>query len=249
VIIDESLCTRCTECVAYCPVQAIHIHKAEKRVQVSLDECVECGVCLRAQVCPTGALQQQPLSWPRTIRSALSDPLVVHPETRIPGRGTEEMKTNDVTGRYRVGRVGLALEMGRPGAGAGFRDIQRVAQKMATLGVTFEPLNPVTKMMSDPTAGTFPREILGERVLSAIIEFDLPVAQLPQAIQAAREVAQEIDTVFSLDICALVHGNEKLPLPDLIRQQGLEPSLNGKTNVGLGRPIFDFALAAEGQVS
>ena len=37
--------------------------------------------------------------WPRTVRANFSDPLVEHPETKVPGRGTEEMKTTEVTGR------------------------------------------------------------------------------------------------------------------------------------------------------
>jgi len=32
------------------------------------DECVECSVCLRSGCCPTEALYQPELVWPRTVR-------------------------------------------------------------------------------------------------------------------------------------------------------------------------------------
>ena len=67
------------------------------------DLCAECSACKRANVCPNDAFYQQPLVWPRTVRSILSDVLTVCVESGISGRGTEEMKTNEVTGRYRRG--------------------------------------------------------------------------------------------------------------------------------------------------
>jgi hypothetical protein len=60
------------------------------------------------------------------------------------GRGTEEMKTNDVTGRYRDGEVGIAAELGRPCVGFRFRDLERVTTGLAERGIRFEPDNPVT---------------------------------------------------------------------------------------------------------
>jgi len=226
----------------YCPVGAIQINRVEKSVHIVLDECVECGVCKRAAVCPTDALQQQELVWPRTIRSNLSDPLIVHKETRIPGRGTEEIKTNDVTGRYKRGHVGIAVEMGRPGTSTSFVDVQTVAGALARLGVRFEPQNPLTALMADKTAGTFPAEVLGERALSAIIEFDIRTAQLPAVIDALKAVATQIETLFSLGICSLVEPDGGQPFLHMLKSAGIPVSSNGKTNVGLGRPAFDFGF-------
>lgn len=36
----------------------------------------------------------------------------------VPGRGTEEVKTNDVTGRVDKKHYGIAVEMGRPSVAA-----------------------------------------------------------------------------------------------------------------------------------
>src|SRR5512135_1229736 len=147
------------------------------------DECVECSVCLRSGCCPADALFQPSLAWPRIVRKNFSDPLKIHPETRIPGRGTEEMKTNEVTGRYRRGMYGMAFELGRPGVGARFHDVEKVAKALAALGIAFEENNPVTKLMVDRKRGLIKPEVLNEKVLSAIVEFMIPADRLSQVLE------------------------------------------------------------------
>src|SRR5665647_387886 len=92
--VDEAVCTGCEQCVPYCPVGAIL--SADGVVAIDDDRCVECGTCQRAAPCPSDAFYRQPeaLEWPRSVRTAFSDPLVPHKETGIRGRGTEEVKTN-----------------------------------------------------------------------------------------------------------------------------------------------------------
>ena len=68
-------------------------------------------------VCPTAAFEPDELAWPRVVRRAFSDPRVPHESTGVEGRGTEEVKTNDVSGRVKVGEVGFTIEFGRPGVG------------------------------------------------------------------------------------------------------------------------------------
>jgi ferredoxin len=201
------------------------------------DECVECSVCLRSGCCPTEALYQPELVWPRTVRKNFSDPLKIHPETRIPGRGTEEMKTNEVTGRYRRGRYGMAFELGRPGVGTRFHDVQTVAQALAKLGIGFEENNPVTKLMVDRTTGRMNPEVLNEKVLSAIVEFMIPADRLPEVLAVLDRVSREIDTVFSGDIITRVGEDGSVPYVEAIRERGRFLSINGKSNVGLGRPL------------
>ncbi len=200
------------------------------------DECVECSVCLRSGCCPTDALFQPALDWPRIVRKNFSDPLKIHPETRIPGRGTEEMKTNEVTGRYRWGTYGMAFELGRPGVGARFRDVEKVAQALATLKVEFEENNPVTKLMVDRKKGSIRPEVLGEKVLSAIVEFMTPAENLPQILEVLGRVSKEIDTVFSGDIISRVGPEGSVPSVKSLQQMNRFISINGKSNVGLGRP-------------
>jgi hypothetical protein len=201
------------------------------------DECVECSVCLRSGCCPTEALFQPDLVWPRTVRKNFSDPLKIHPETRIPGRGTEEMKTNEVTGRYRRGMYGMAFELGRPGVGARFHDVEKVAKALAALGLAFEENNPVTKLMVDRKKGVINPEVLNEKVLSAIVEFMIPTDRLPEVLAVLDRVSQEIDTVFSGDIISRVGEDGSVPYVTAIADRGRFLSINGKSNVGLGRPL------------
>jgi hypothetical protein len=186
--------------------------------------------------CPVDAIYQQELVWPRSVRSLLSDPLTIAEESGISGRGTEEMKTNEVTGRFRRGYAGIGLEIGRPVLGARFYDVEKVAQAVARIGVEFEKINPTTSLMADPKTGKFKEDILNEKVLSAIIEFSLKQEQLPELFNVLREAAQEIDTVFTVDIACRVNPDWSVPTRTYTEAAGLWVAPNGKVNVGLGRP-------------
>ena len=110
--INQDECVACLECIDYCPVEAIKEDPAKGEVFIDEEECVECGCCLKADVCPCEAIWQPELDWRRRLRAEFSDASVPHPLTGVRGRGTEEMKTNDVTARYPRGRAGIAAELG-----------------------------------------------------------------------------------------------------------------------------------------
>lgn len=237
MLIDQDLCMGCQECIPYCPVGAIMIND-DGLSEIDPDQCCECSNCLRVDVCPDDAIYQQPLDWPRTIRSLLSDVLTVAVESQISGRGTEEMKTNDVTGRFRRGYAGIAIELGRPILGARLYDVEKVAMVVAELGgIHFEPQNPTTSLMADTTTGKFKDEVLNEFVLSAIIEFSVPLERVPEVLEQLKQVSTEIESVFGLDICTRVGEENDLPTEKLVNELGYWISPNGKTNVGLGRPL------------
>ena len=222
MLIDSKLCIGCGNCVPHCPVEAIRetdekTPKGKKIRAIDFDQCVECGVCLRAAVCPVEAISQQALEWPRVIRSSFSNPLTPHRSTGLLGRGTEEMKTNEVTHRFVRGQVGVAVEMGRPGVGTSMTDIDRFTQAMARYGVEFEPQTPVTGLMSDPIRGILKEEVLKERVLSAIIEFKLPEERLAVILPALREVAATLETVFSLGVMSVLPPEGPDPVAEKIK--------------------------------
>src|SRR5919202_799414 len=121
-------------------------------MRINPDKCVACGNC--TYVCPTAAFEPEELVWPRVVRRAFSDPRVPHESTGVEGRGTEEVKTNDISGRVQVGEVGFTIEFGRPGVGVWFRDIQKMCRALAEAGVSFEKKNPITALMSDVATGT-----------------------------------------------------------------------------------------------
>ncbi len=237
------------------------------RSQVNEEECVECNTCYRTlrdegrnptlvrtlrrvlrclhlaydadpHVCPTGALTPPRLSWPRSLRAAFSDPLVRHQDTDSGGRGTEEIKSNDVTGRLKRGEIGFVIELGRPGLGARFRDIDRMARALAAVRVTFEKENPVTHLMVDPSMGALRQDVLDEKVLSAIIECRIDASRAHAVLTALRRVAVEMDTVFCAGIAARCDPDGSAPFREMVRESGLSLSLNAKSNLGMGRPLF-----------
>lgn len=240
--VDEKKCLGCGRCSFYCTMGAIGFMRDSRgRICASVDqrECVDCGVCYRAGICPAEALFEPVPEWPRSVRGTFSNPLVEHKETRIPGRGTEEMKTNDVTGRFKWGEVGMAVEMGRPGIGARFTDIEKVARAIANVGgITFEPKNPLTGLMANKKTGEMNKEVLDEKVLSAIIEIMVPIERIPQIIEAVQKVTKEISTVCSFDLTTKVDPDGGIRAFDIARVAGVNPTVNGKTNVGLGKPLF-----------
>jgi hypothetical protein len=171
----------------------------------------------------------------------MSDVLTIAVESQISGRGTEEMKTNDVTGRFKKGWVGLAMELGRPGIATRMSDVEKVAIAVAKENVEFEKLNPITSMMSDPKTGKFKEELLNERVLSAIIEFGVPEEKVPAIMKRLEEVAPTLDTVFSLDICSKVSDDGTVPHVKIVEDLGIWMSPNAKINIGLGKPLVKEA--------
>ncbi|HEX2924189.1 MAG TPA: 4Fe-4S binding protein [Chloroflexota bacterium] len=245
--IDENKCTGCLKCVPFCPMAAIAKVPNRRLAAVDEDECVECGVCMRAKVCNSEALYQQELEWPRELLATFSDPRVEHKLTKVLGRGTEEMKTNEVTGRFGPGKVGMAAELGRPGTGARFYDVEKVAMAIAGMGLTIEPKNPVTFLMPDPSTGKIREDVLNEKVLSAIVEFDADLEQVPAIVARLNEVAKEIDTIFSVDLITLIDPDGTVPVEKLdLAPLGRKLSINGKLNLGMGRPK---AKSLEGHIN
>lgn len=242
MLINPKVCIGCENCAPHCPVEAIHAtdrktRKGTKIRAIDLDLCVECGTCLRADVCNVEAIYQQLLEWPRALRASFSNPLRPHGHTGLLGRGTEEMKTNEVTHRYVRGQVGVAVEMGRPGVGTCMRDIERLTRAMASHGVEFEPNTPVTGLMSNPVRGILKEDVLNERVLSAIIEFKLPAERLAVILPALKRVAETLDTVFSLGVISVLPPEGRDPVAERITSLGFDLRPNGKVNLGLGRPL------------
>jgi ferredoxin len=262
--INPDKCVACGNCTYVCPMGAIYIDPAIKRATVNLTECVECYACFNGlsqehlnptmvrtmrkvfqwmrlrfdpepDVCPTSAFEPETLSWPRVVRRAFSDPRVPHESTGVEGRGTEEVKTNDISGRVNVGEVGFTIEFGRPGVGVWFRDIQKMCWALADARVSFEKKNPITSLMSDVATGTLREDIMNEKVLSAIVEIKVQVERTEEIILLVRKIEKEIDTVVAIGVGTRCdeHGEDPV-VASILERLGYKLE-RAKTNIGLGR--------------
>jgi len=230
--IKTDLCIGCGQCIIICPVQAIRL--IDNKAIIDQDLCVECAVCYRDAGCPVNAIRLKRLKWPRIIRSPFSNVIATHKITGIPGRGTEEMKTNDVTNRFNINEIGVSIELGRPGVGAHLRDIELFTTKLSKIGVEYEEQSPVTAIIIDKK-GHIKEDIKDEFVLSAFIELKIPREKISQVLQIIRDVEEEIDTVFTVGIISRVPENIVDPFVKILSQQGFEIKPNAKVNIGLGK--------------
>jgi hypothetical protein len=243
---------------------AIYIDPVRKRATINDEECVECYSCFNGlsqehlspvmvrtirkalsllrirfdpepDVCPTAAFEPNELAWPRVVRRAFSDPRVPHESTGVEGRGTEEVKTNDVTGRVELGEAGFTIEFGRPGVGVRFREIQEMCRALARAGVAFEKKNPVTSLMSDLSSGTLREDILDEKVLSAIVEIKVRVERVEEVIRLVWDVEKRIHTVVTIGVGVRcdAEGEDHVVAP-ILERLGYKLE-RAKTNTGLGR--------------
>src|SRR5215813_10761240 len=262
--INSDKCVACGNCTYVCPMGAIYIDPVVKRATVNLTECVECYACYNGlsqehlnptmvrtirklfqwmrvrfdpepDVCPTAAFEPEQLSWPRVVRRAFSDPRVPHESTGVEGRGTEEVKTNDISGRVKVGEVGFTIEFGRPGVGVWFREIQKMCKVLAEARVSFEKKNPVTSLMADVATGIIREDILNEKVLSAIVEIKVPVERTEEIIRLVWKVEKEIDTVVAIGVGTRCDENGEDPVVAPILEKLGYKLERAKTNIGLGR--------------
>ena len=223
--INPDKCVACGNCTYVCPMGAIYIDPAIKRATVDRNECVECYACFNGlepgasesddgahdaqdafqsmrlrfdpepDVCPTAAFEPDELDWPRVVRRAFSDPRVPHESTGVEGRGTEEVKTNDVSGRVKVGEVGFTIEFGRPGVGVlvprHSEDVLGAGQSGRDLREE-EPDHVADVRCRDRHA---PRDILDEKVMSAIVEIKVAGrAHRRRSFGWLHEVEKQLDT-------------------------------------------------------
>ena len=276
--INPNKCVACGNCIYVCPVGAIYVDPVINRATVNRDECVECYACYNGlsterlnpvfvrtvrklfqmarlrfdpepDICPTSAFEPEDLQWPRVVRRAFSDPRATHESTGVQGRGTEEVKTNDVTQRVQRGEVGFTIEFGRPGVGVWFRDIQKMSMALAKANVPFEKKNPMTLLMSDVATGVLKPDILNEKVLSAIVEIKVPVDRTEEIIRLVHEVEKDIDSVVALGVgtrCA-ENGEESIVAP-ILERMGYRIE-RAKTNTGLGRITNQAEKPSEAGVS
>ncbi len=233
MIIDQSKCIGCGKCIPYCPVGAISL--GGDTAEIERDICVECGACLRSRVCPVDAFEKEKLTWPRVLRSSFSDPLSTHSSTSHMGRGTEEVKTNDVTNLVVPGKVGIAIDLGRPGVGGSFLDAQIITKELASIGVEFHKKTPLSSLMKNKNTGELQEDVLAEHFLSVIIEFIVSENKLPAVLDALKTASRKINSVFSLAVFFACKDKKVFPPDELYAEKDYQVAPTAKINLGLGR--------------
>lgn len=237
-VINKEKCVGCQVCMIYCTVDAIYYK--DGKCYVDQNKCTECYVCLRQKVCPREAILPVELdNFYKQFQHVMSDPVENHGVTGVTGRGTEEVKTNDVSGRVKKGEVGIAIDMGRPGLGVYLRDAEKVAMACAAAGVKLasQEHTPLAALMTDLSTGKLVEECLDYHLLSVIIEGKCPEDKLKEVLLALKEVEKEIDTVFSLGLIMRVDENGQNKALACLDEIGIPQPYRGKVNVGLGRPL------------
>lgn len=239
--IDQTKCVGCGECQKYCMLECIRIDPESALYNIDENQCVDCGVCLRASVCPVDAISMPPENflYPRAIRMQFSDPSVQHPNLKAWGRGTEEAKTNDVTGKFGRGEYGLLLEFGRPCTGTTFAEVEKVTMAMRARNIPIIEDNPVYGLLEDPETGRFKPEYVNERVLSAILELNIREEELEDIMSTMLPMLENLDTVVSVGLVTRFESDASLPVVKRLQAMGLTVRPNAKINVGLGRPLID----------
>ena len=239
-VINKEKCIGCKICQTYCTVDAFIYDGENRKCYVDQDRCTECYVCLRQRVCPKDAIEPIELNnFYKQFQHVISDPVENHGVTGVTGRGTEEVKTNDVSGRVKKGEVGIAIDMGRPGMGVYLRDASKVAMALASVGVELQPAEhtPLAALMKDLKTGELVEECLNYHLLSVIVEGKCREDQLKDALQALQKVETEIDTVFSLGLILRVNEKGQTEALNCLEELGIPMPHRGKVNVGLGRPL------------
>ncbi len=260
--IDRTKCIGCANCVAICPMEAIYIAD-DGLSEINQEACVECHACYRGMsienlpqqptrflrgllaffklrfqpdpdICPSGAITPDELIWPRTLRRAFSDPRMPHESTGGGGRGTQEVKTNELTGRVKEREAGFTVEFGRPGVGVYFKDMDRVCRMLAKMQVEFQLENPVTALMSDVKAGKLQTDVLNEKVLSCILEFKADIAKMPDILKKIEDEVRQLDTVVALGVAVRCDSKGDDTVRNQLVSMGYD-AWRAKINMGLGR--------------
>ena len=240
ICIEESLCTGCQNCIPYCPTSALYQEDGSGKTAVNPEKCTDCWVCLRNKVCPFEAMhQQEHMDFKSDYRHYMSDPNETT-FTGDKGRGTEEIKTNDVTGRVKIGTVGFTIDMGRPGIGARLDDVEKVVMAIVEAGIILEEpkKSPLGAVIKDFKTGEIKEEYKDVFVLSVIVEGTCPIENAANVLRALKAVSTEINTVFSLGVALRNVGHGAYArLMEIISGLDIPLPYRGKVNLGLGRPI------------
>src|SRR3954447_25914488 len=89
--------------------------------------------------------------------------------------------------------------------------------------------------MTDVSTGTIREDVLGEKLMSAIVEIKVPVERTEEIVRLVWDIEKQVDTVVALGVGTRCDdtGDETVVAP-ILEKLGYNLQ-RAKTNVGLGR--------------
>src|SRR5207253_11436900 len=102
------------------------------------------------------------------------------------------------------------------------------------MGIDSELRIVVTNMMTDRKASKTRKDILDEKMLSAIVEFKTRLESVPAVLARVDEVSKTLDTVVAVGVATRCDESGGSALDSVLTEEGFS-SVRGKTNLGLGR--------------
>ena len=91
--------------------------------------------------------------------------------------------------------------------------------------------------MTDVATGTLREDIMGEKVMSAIVEIKVPVERTEEIIRLVWDIEKKVNTVVTLGVGTRCDetGDETVVAP-ILERLGYHLE-RAKTNIGLGRAL------------
>jgi hypothetical protein len=92
-------------------------------------------------------------------------------------------------------------------------------------------------MIQNHDTGDLKPDLLGEKVLSAIMEFKVKRDQLGHVLRTIKQAAKKVDSVFVVDVYTRLEPGLTVPKEVIaaIEAEGYTRRPNAKINMGLGR--------------
>ena len=114
------------------------------------------------------------------------------------------------------------------------RDLEKVVKKVTSMGVTFAEDNPVVPLIADRSTGALKTEILGEKVLSAIVECLVSEEDAVRFIDEMTSfLSAELDCVVTMSVISRADEEGNSAFLRKLKDIGKNPYPNGKVNIGM----------------
>jgi hypothetical protein len=202
--------------------------------RVSREACVECGVCLDAAKCPSGALSET--FGPEEEIKKLFGRLVTAQDKKTSGRlGSRDLKTCDAKGGLPPDTVQTRLELGRP---VGPPRLGQVGDFIASLGgFPVRPQSSYLSLLVETANGpALPPELKDLTVLTVCLEADLAPSRAGELVAEAKGAAEDLGLSLSVNLLAQP-GLLPALASSLFGRQTMGPRV--KANLGLAWPAHE----------